>query len=451
MRNKLHNMDKLKKHVKDLVDVFELRSYREKYVYFPPFDFHYWAHSLIELNDIYIAKLEGDLETSLYEDSEELFDEYGLGYQMSDPDRFEQLFLDHKEKYVSEDEGINKSYYIKLNRFIAHRWQLHTRSYRCAWLEKHADNHDIPFSMVLKDVERHHRFENERINKRPLNRFFTSMFDEKQKELEEEKSQDSNYYKNILRYKRGKGFKGIYSVTGFNKLRDKLYPKTSPDIFSIILDDYLKLHKEIGTPLGDENITSNYKPNLRRLETMRRQSGGLKNLWHEYGALAATKNQYENNHPINPEAGIEAYNFASANNRSSLLITAQEQFTLMLYLFDEFSNDEGWKDKWISEKYMWIPKDPYLEIDDRIYFAECRVNEPGNVKEHPIEMTLKIISELGIYDYLFSEIVKKYTPKKTLDAAFQFFYFNGSTSIEDESYFTIEEQDELSIRLKKKA
>ena len=104
----------------------------------------------------------------------------------------------------------------------------------------------------------------------------------------------------------------------------------------------------------------------------------------------------------------------------------------------------AWKDKWISEKYMWIPKDPYLEIDDRIYFAECRVNEQGSVKEHPIELTLQITQELAIYDNLYSEEQDNYDSPKCLDAFFQKVFFNGSTSIIDDCYFSKEEMKNLS-------
>ena len=442
-------MDKIKRHVKDLNDVFliALDDDHHGFLYSPPIsfkDYRHWPFSLVDLNNHYIERFRGMLETEIYDDFEELFDKHGLGYQIMYSDRFQQLFLDHEAKYASLDDGVNKSYYIKLNRSITHRWQLHSRAYRCAWLEKLSNDYEISFSMVLEDVNRHHRFQTEKMNKKDLKDFFTRAFNEAKKDLEDKGLRDSIEYKQILRYERGKGFKGIYSITDFNKLRDKLYPKTSPDIFSIILDDYLKLHKEIGTPLGDENAISNYKPNLRRLETMRRQVGGLKNLWHEYGALASTKYRDEGRHPIDPEAGIEAYNFASANNRSSPLMSEEEQFRLMLYLFDEFSNDADWKEKWTGEKYMWVPKDPYLEIDDRIYFAECRVNEPGSVKEHPIELTLQITQELAIYDNSYSEERDNYDSPKCLDAFFQTTFFNGSTSIKDECYFSKEEMKNLS-------
>jgi len=442
-------MDKIKRHIKDLNDVFLIASADDDhgFLYSPPIsfiDYRYFPFSFLDLNNLYNEKFRGILETEIYDDFEELFGKHGLGYQIMYPDRFEQLILDHKTKYASLDEGMNKSYYIKLNRFITHRWQLHTRAYRCAWLEKLSNDYEISFSIVLEDVNRHHRFQTEKDNKKSLKDFFSRALDESKKDLEDKGLRDSIAYKQRLRYERGKGFKGIYSITGFKRLRDQLYPKTSPDIFSIILDDYLKLHKEIGTPLGDENTTSNYKPNLRRLETMRRQTGGLKNLWHEYGALAATIYRHEGRHPIDPEAGIEAYNFASANNRSSLLMSEQEQFRLMLYFFDEFSNDADWKEKWTGDKHMWVPKDPYLEIDDRIYFAECRVATQGYYVEHPIELTLQITQELAIYDNLYSEKRDVYDSPKCLDAFFQTVFFNGSASIKDECYFSIEEMKNLS-------
>jgi hypothetical protein len=122
----------------------------------------------------------------------------------------------------------------------------------------------------------------------------------------------------------------------------------------------------------------------------------------------------------------------------------EEQFRLMLYLFDEFSNDADWKEKWTDEKYMWVPKDPFLEIGDRIYFAECRVATQGYYVEHPIELTLQITQELAIYDNLYSEERDNYDSPKCLDAYFQILFFNGSTSIMDDCYFSKDEMKNLS-------
>jgi len=297
--------------------------------------------------------------------------------------------------------GGQESLHYRLHDYIYTSWGIHTASMNCHALLMFADEFAMNFKDILELVNKHEDFhltEKQLAQKKQeqdleLNR----ILDEEKKKLDgwgyrfrkrfNEWARNNWYFRlkgiremppTVLRTKNdiwidktiesiNKGTHHLqtphvaeYNTLKFNELQKTLHPKTAPKLKEILIQDYFELQKELGIPFEDESSTSGHKPNQgvirKQLEV-----GGIAHIWHNYGLLAS-KHIHKSDADWTAEevyayggAGFhtdgteeeEYFIFVSALKRLKNITNDDVKvFTLLIHLYQEFSNDEEWKNRW---------------------------------------------------------------------------------------------------------
>ena len=362
-----------------------------------------------------------EIEKDIIRESNEKYSLFDPIDGIQDKEIFNKFFQTYEKEVAKETHDVGlPTYYLELDSFITHHWIYRSRQYRCLWLVKLAERNGIKFEDVLADCKRHPRF-----------RFEAGMKKDFKKDLEEsldniikDKDIDPERINSAKRLK-ADGYKGFYSVVGFNALRKRLNVIGPPKVKEPIINDILLMHKEIQSPLGDREALYPYAPNLSALKKMFEQEGGIKEIWYIYGSLASSINYFNKKRTIEPDDDLEVNIFLSAVDRATNLMSREQVYTLLMYLYDEYSNDQQWQSKW--EKYS-VTDD--VNLPDNVRFAEDRTHR---VKMDPIDLFL-LISK-GLYN------IQEYrkNPIYCYDAYIQYHYFYGSSTINDDIHFTEKE------------
>ena len=375
------------------------------------------THSFLELERRYNKGWISELELDIFRNSNTNYSDSSPTNILQDEAIFTELIQNH-DKELDKLTG-NKNlptYYVELDNFISHWWIYRSRQYKCLWLNKLAEKNGINFEDVLGDCNIHPRFKSEADIKPDMKKSTVEFLDQIIKDKK------SDYVGNASRLKE-EGFKGVYSVVGFTALRKRLNVLGPPKVKSYIIDDILLMHKEIQSPLGDKETLNPYVPKLSTLKNMFEQEGGLKEIWYIYGSLASSINYFNNEKPImEPDNDLEVNIFMSAMDRAAKLMDREQLYNLLIYLYDEYSNDQEWVKKW--EKYS---KPGEAVFGKNFKFAEDRTRDS---KIDSIELCLLISKGLyNIQEY-------KKNPCRCYDAYIQKNYFYGSTTIDDVNHYT---------------
>ena len=377
--------------------------------------------SFMELESRYNKGCISELELDVFRNSNTNYSDSSPINILQDQAIFAELIQNH-DKELDKLTG-NKdlpSYYVELDNFISHWWLYHSRQYRCLWLRNLANRNGITFQDVEADCKRHPRFKTETLMKKE----FKKTRDEELDQIIKENDENSDLAKSAHRMKE-EGYKGVYSIVGFHALEKKLRVIGPPKVKKQIIDDFLLMHKEIKSPISDEQALNNHVPSLRVLREMF-QEGAIKEIWYMYGALASSINHFNNKKVIEPDDDLEVNIFLSALDRAADLMTREQTYTLLMYLYDEYSNDQEWSKKW--KKYAKTRVDQ--NVSENVRFAEDRTNP---ITIDPIELPLLISKGLyNIQEY-------KKNPYRCYDAYIQYHYFSGSTTIDDDIHFTEKE------------
>ena len=143
-----------------------------------------------------------------------------------------------------------------------------------------------------------------------------------------------------------------FTTTGFKALEKTFHPLTAPNFKKELIDDYMKMQRELKIPFEEEGVHKLFG------------DSGIKHIWHMYGLLAAqtltktdpfwTIDSMGEWHDATKKWGAksllddtEFFVFMSSTRR---LMQVKEDhnkiFTLLIFVYEEYANDKDWLTTW---------------------------------------------------------------------------------------------------------